>query len=57
MLRNESQYSLWPAFVDVLAGWRVVHPHDSRQACLDYIDTHWIDMRPHSLIDAMNSHQ
>jgi MbtH protein len=57
-LRNdEGQYSLWPAFVGVPAGWAVVHPEDTRQACLDYINQHWTDMRPQSLIDAMNSQQ
>ena len=27
-------------------------PQDSRQACLNYIETHWTDMRPQSLINA-----
>jgi MbtH protein len=54
LVNDEIQYSLWPAFVEVPAGWRVVHSHDTRQACLDYIDAHWADMRPQSLIDAMN---
>lgn len=54
VLRNdESQHSLWPAFVEVPAGWQVVHPSDTRQACLDYIEANWTDMRPQSLIDAM----
>lgn len=54
LINNEGQYSLWPVFIDVPAGWAVAHPHDTRQACLDYIDEHWTDMRPQSLIDAMN---
>lgn len=55
-LRNdEGQYSLWPAFIDIPAGWTVAHPKDTRQVCLDYIKHHWTDMRPQSLIDAMNS--
>jgi MbtH protein len=53
LINDESQYSLWPAFADVPAGWRVAHDKDSRQACLDYIETHWVDMRPKSLVDAM----
>jgi uncharacterized protein YbdZ (MbtH family) len=57
LMNDEGQYSLWPAFVDIPAGWSVVHPEDSRQACLDYIDQHWTDMRPRSLIDAMNNHR
>jgi MbtH protein len=57
LINDEAQYSLWPAFAEVPAGWRVVHTQDTRQACLDYIETHWTDMRPQSLIDAMNSQQ
>lgn len=55
-LRNdEGHYSLWPVFADIPAGWTVAHPEDTRQACLDYINRHWTDMRPQSLIDAMNN--
>lgn len=57
LINDESQYSLWPAFVDVPAGWRIVHPQGTRQECLDYIEEHWTDMRPQSLIDAMNNQQ
>lgn len=53
LINDEGQYSLWPSFVDVPAGWTVVHSSDSRQACLDYIEEHWVDMRPNSLRKAM----
>jgi MbtH protein len=49
---DEEQYSLWPAQTDVPAGWRVVHPADSRKACLDVINRNWTDMRPKSLRSA-----
>ncbi|MGH3569162.1 MAG: MbtH family protein [Pseudonocardia sp.] len=55
LINDEGQYSLWPAFIEVPAGWTVAHPSDTRPACLDYINQHWTDMRPQSLIDAMNS--
>lgn len=55
LINDEGQHSLWPTFVEVPAGWRVVHGVDDRQACLDYIETHWTDMRPRSLANAMNS--
>jgi len=55
LVNDEGQRSLWPSFVDVPAGWTVAHGGDTRQACLDYIETHWTDMRPQSLIDAMNN--
>jgi MbtH protein len=54
LINDEGQYSLWPAFIDVPAGWRIAHPQDTLQACTDYINEHWTDMRPQSLIDAMN---
>ena len=53
LINDESQYSLWPAFVEVPAGWTVVHPQDTREACVDYINRCWTDMRPQSLIEAM----
>ncbi|MER6623305.1 MbtH family protein [Streptomyces sp. NPDC000931] len=53
LVNDELQHSLWPAFAEVPAGWTVVHGQDTRQACLDYINSHWTDMRPKSLIDAM----
>ena len=55
LINDEAQYSLWPVFADVPAGWQVVHPQDSSHVCLDYIETHWTDMRPQSLVDAMNN--
>lgn len=54
LVNEEGQHSLWPAFADVPAGWRVVHAEDSRQACLEYVETHWTDMRPVSLVQAMD---
>lgn len=50
VLKNkEGQYSLWPDFVDVPVGWSVVYGDESRMVCLDYINSHWGDMRPNSL--------
>ncbi|WP_369201229.1 MbtH family protein [Streptomyces sp. PU-14G] len=53
LVNEEEQYSLWPTFTDVPAGWRVVFGEDQRAACLEYIEEHWTDMRPKSLRDAM----
>ncbi|MFD3613164.1 MbtH family protein [Streptomyces atroolivaceus] len=53
LVNHEGQHSLWPVFAVVPAGWTVAHPEDSRQACLDYIEEHWTDMRPKSLIEQM----
>ncbi|MCF2134186.1 MULTISPECIES: MbtH family protein [Burkholderiaceae] len=51
LVNSENQHSLWPNFSEVPAGWQVVHGPDTRQACLDYVNTHWTDMRPKSLIE------
>jgi MbtH protein len=53
LINDEAQYSLWPSFIEVPRGWRVVHPASNRQACLDYVNQHWTDMRPKSLVAAM----
>ena len=54
LVNDERQHSLWPAAIDVPAGWRVVHGPDARQPCLDYVEANWTDMRPKSLADAMD---
>ncbi|RFU43196.1 MbtH family protein [Actinomadura logoneensis] len=54
VLRNgEGQYSLWPAFAEVPAGWTVAKAADTRAACVEYVETHWTDMRPRGLAEAM----
>lgn len=54
LTNEEGQYSLWPQFAPVPAGWSIAHPADTRQACLDYVEKHWTDMRPRSLVVAMD---
>jgi MbtH protein len=54
LVNDEDQHSLWPAFVNVPAGWTRVHGPDERAACLAYVEEHWVDMRPRSLIEASN---
>jgi MbtH protein len=53
LINDEGQYSLWPSFKTVPPGWTIVHQSDSRAACLAYINQHWTDMRPRSLIERM----
>ncbi|GAB3440139.1 MbtH family protein [Actinophytocola sediminis] len=53
LVNDENQHSLWPSFVEVPAGWRRVHGPASRQDCLSYVEEHWTDLRPASLIRAM----
>jgi len=46
LVNDEEQHSLWPSRRALPAGWHVVHGEDSRQACLDYVERHWTDLRP-----------
>jgi MbtH protein len=54
LINEEGQHSLWPSFVAVPDGWIIIHKSDTRAACLDFIEKNWTDMRPNSLIEAMN---
>jgi MbtH protein len=49
LVNTEGQHSLWPEFRSVPAGWDVVFGGAERQACTDYIERSWTDMRPRSL--------
>lgn len=53
LVNDEEQYSLWPAFHEIPAGWRRCGPSGSRAECLAWIDANWTDLRPKSLRDAM----
>jgi uncharacterized protein YbdZ (MbtH family) len=53
VVNHEEQYSLWPAFKDIPAGWTATGTRGSRQTCLDWIEQVWTDMRPKSLREAM----
>src|SRR5579884_616945 len=41
LLNDEDQHSLWPAFADIPAGWRVAYGDASRPECLDYVEQNW----------------
>jgi uncharacterized protein YbdZ (MbtH family) len=49
LVNDEEQYSLWPTFADLPAGWRVVYGEAGRAECLHHIDENWTDIRPKSL--------
>lgn len=53
LINDENQHSLWPAWREIPAGWSAVGPKGKRQECLDWIEANWTDMRPKSLIEAM----
>ncbi|WLW50956.1 MbtH family protein [Streptomyces sp. YU58] len=52
LVNHEGQHSLWPSFAEVPGGWTIVLPENTRAACLDYIDAHWTDLRPRSLVES-----
>ncbi|MGY2438216.1 MbtH family protein [Pseudomonas sp. SDO52101_S400] len=49
VINTQGQYSLWPAGKPMASGWNTAGMRGERQVCLDYINEHWIDMRPRSL--------
>ena len=53
LVNHEEQYSLWPAFREIPAGWKAAGPKGKRKECLDWVDANWTDMRPKSLADEM----
>lgn len=55
LVNEEGQYSLWPEFREVPQGWTAVGPSGKRQTCLDWIEEHWTDMRPLSLVRQMTA--
>src|SRR5215468_1263743 len=55
LITDKAQHSLWPVFADVPVGWKVIFGEDKRQACLDFVEKNWTDMRPNSLIRQMEA--
>jgi uncharacterized protein YbdZ (MbtH family) len=54
LVNAEGRHSLWPAFRETPAGWSAVGPTGLRQSCLDWIEAHWTDMRPKSVIELLD---
>ena len=55
LVNDEGQHSLWPLFARVPAGWTVRFGPAGREECLDYVENHWEDMRPASLVESMDA--
>jgi len=55
LINEERQHSLWPEFADTPTGWERIFGPDEKAKCLLYVEEHWRDMRPFSLIREMNS--
>jgi MbtH protein len=56
VVNHEEQYSIWPDYREIPAGWRSTGFSGSKKDCLAHIDVVWTDMRPLSLRNAMGAH-
>jgi MbtH protein len=57
LVNDEEQYSLWPTFAAVPAGWTVTFGGPDgidRDSALRHVDENWTDMRPRSLREQMS---
>ncbi|PWI42763.1 MbtH family NRPS accessory protein [Streptomyces sp. ICBB 8177] len=52
VVNDEGQYSLWPVWRPLPAGWRDTGVHGEREECLAHIERVWTDMRPLSVVRA-----
>ncbi|MFJ3882554.1 MbtH family protein [Streptomyces sp. NPDC090077] len=55
LVNDEGQHSLWPSFAEVPGGWTEAFAENTRDACLDFIESHWTDLRPRSLAAAVDA--
>ncbi|MFJ2743700.1 MbtH family protein [Streptomyces sp. NPDC087440] len=46
LVNSREQHSMWPSGIRVPHGWSPVFGPDSRQACRDYVEARWTDIRP-----------
>lgn len=49
LVNDEGQYSIWPDFKELPAGWKTVGKTGSKFECLAYVKEVWTDMTPLSL--------
>ena len=54
LINQQEQYSLWPDYRAVPAGWREAGKQGSKADCLAYVEQVWTDMRPLSLRQKMD---
>lgn len=46
LVNLQGQYSLWPHSLSIPAGWESAFGPSQRNACVDYIERHWLDLHP-----------
>ncbi|NKE60089.1 MbtH family protein [Lentzea sp. PSKA42] len=55
VVNDEGQHALWPATLTTIPdGWTVAYGEETRQACLDYVNEHWTDLRPRSVREQLD---
>jgi MbtH protein len=54
LVNDEGQYSLWPAHIRCPDGWQLARAEGTKQECTEFIEANWTDMRPRSVIAAMD---
>jgi MbtH protein len=57
VVNHEEQYSIWPEWKDIPAGWRDTGKLGPKADCLAYVEEVWTDMRPLSLRKKMDKTQ
>lgn len=55
LINDEEQYSLWPKYKNIPAGWEAVGKEGTLDECSRYVDEVWTDMRPLSLRRRMDA--
>jgi MbtH protein len=49
VVNHEEQYSIWPEWKEVPAGWNDTGVKGDKKTCLAHVESVWTDMRPLSL--------
>jgi MbtH protein len=55
VMNDQEQYSIWPTYRPVPAGWQAVGVTGNKSECLEHINQTWTDQRPRRLRDAQAS--
>ncbi|MCX4705319.1 MbtH family protein [Streptomyces sp. NBC_01373] len=55
LVNDEGQHSLWPSFAEVPGGWTIAFAENTRDACLEFVEANWTDLRPRSLAESMDA--
>ncbi|MFF4323660.1 MbtH family protein [Streptomyces sp. NPDC001568] len=50
VVNAEGQHALWPVFAHIPAGWEAVWGEGTRADALAWVEHHWTDIRPRSLV-------